>query len=255
MAKRVNRDKLVKIMALSDMHGTLPEITEDFDLMLICGDVCPAHDHTKEFQEAWINTTFLRWISGLPFRNDSSRVIMTFGNHDFFERIGKKKIDELYKKSKYRLQILKNSSIDFIAKGMSISVFGTPYCKIFYNWAHMLPPEELVEKYKKIPKKVDILISHDAPDFPFAEYGVIHDGWQKGKRVGNVQLYEAIVEKKPRVALHGHIHSSDHSFLNMNGTYVACVSYVDERYKPAYEPLVFWMDEKKKVYRKEDFNE
>ena len=41
---------MIKIQVTSDLHGYLPEITKEFDLLLICGDVCPAHDHYYAFQ-------------------------------------------------------------------------------------------------------------------------------------------------------------------------------------------------------------
>ena len=44
---------MIKIIAFSDPHGQLPIITEPFDLMLIGGDVCPAHDHYNENEQMY----------------------------------------------------------------------------------------------------------------------------------------------------------------------------------------------------------
>ena len=44
---------MIKTNVTSDLHGILPPYVEEFDLMLICGDVCPAHDHYFSFQKEW----------------------------------------------------------------------------------------------------------------------------------------------------------------------------------------------------------
>ena len=41
---------MIDIVASSDFHGWLPEITRPFDLMLLAGDLEPAHDHYYEYQ-------------------------------------------------------------------------------------------------------------------------------------------------------------------------------------------------------------
>ena len=73
----------MRIVVISDLHGHLPELP-DFDLLLIGGDVCPATNHNRYFQEDWLNGTFSTWINSLPYRNVFSRVVMIAGNHDFW---------------------------------------------------------------------------------------------------------------------------------------------------------------------------
>lgn len=224
----------MKIIVSSDFHGDLPIIDSDFDLLLICGDVCPAHDHYYSYQLEWMKNEFCGWVNNLPFKDNNSKVVMTWGNHDFVgERIKKKEIDEIINLTNGRLVILKNES--YIHEGLTI--FGTPYCKTFYNWAFMLPDEKLKIKYNKIPENVDILISHDSPDIK--EYGMIHEGIQSGVNAGNKVLADIVKNKKPKMFFCGHIHSQDHRFMNVDGTWMAGVSYVDEDYVPAFFPLKF----------------
>ena len=98
---------MIKILATSDLHGILPNIKDEFDLLLICGDVCPAHDHYYAFQIEWLMVDFVEWINKLPFRNNDAKVVMTWGNHDFVgERItdqDKRKLETL---TDNRLKIL-----------------------------------------------------------------------------------------------------------------------------------------------------
>ena len=77
---------MINITALGDLHGNLPVIENDFDLMLICGDVCPSDmPHYLSKQKKWMMGDFANWIKSLPFKTNDSKVFMVFGNHDFFE--------------------------------------------------------------------------------------------------------------------------------------------------------------------------
>ena len=55
----------LKILATSDLHGNMPYITAPFDLLLICGDICPAHDHYFNYQIGWFQYEFSKWINTL----------------------------------------------------------------------------------------------------------------------------------------------------------------------------------------------
>jgi len=246
----------MKVLATSDLHGGFPEISEPFDLLLICGDVCPAHDHYFTYQKEWIETVFIEWIKSLPFNGPWAKVVMTWGNHDFVgERLTKVELDSLRVKTEGRLVILKNEEytfeyLDDVSDETSIKqvrIFGTPYCKIFGSWAFMVSTEKLHEKYSKIPEGLDILISHDSPHIN--NLGLIQEGWNAGEDAGNFILDEYIRNKKPRYFFSGHIHSGNHTFETVNVhpnpdegetlVKMANVSYINERYNPVYEVLSF----------------
>lgn len=236
---------MLKILATSDLHGYLPHIDTEFDLLLICGDICPAHDHYYSFQKEWIETDFVDWINRLPFKDIFSRVVITWGNHDFVgERLSEADILGLKNKTLQRLVVLKNQSYThdyLIDDGLGkMTIFGTPYCKEFGNWAFMVSGEKLTKKFNQIPENVDILISHDAPSLN--GFGKILEGQWAGEDASNIQLGFAIQNKKPRIALHGHIHSSRHEFKDYDGIWMSCVSYVNERYDVFYPILEFEYD-------------
>lgn len=243
----------MKVLVTSDLHGYLPDITEPFDLLLIPGDICPAHDHYFKFQKEWFETVFVEWVKQLPFKGAWAQVVITWGNHDFVgERLTKPQLEELRLKTGGKLVILKNEDYDFEyldenEEIKTVKIFGTPYCKIFGSWAFMVSPDKLRKKYSRIPDGVDILISHDSPTIN--NLGLIQEGWNAGEDAGNTILDEFIREKKPRYFFSGHIHSGNHTFQPVNvatnpeeeETFVrmANVSYINERYYPAYDVLEF----------------
>lgn len=234
------------VLAMSDLHGQLPKVEETFDLLLICGDVCPIHDQYFAFQKEWVLNDFVDWINTLPFHDEYSKVVMVGGNHDFvFERYGNKEKDQLKSKTNGRCIFLKNNEYDFEwvdDNGLkSIKIFGTSYCKIFGNWAFMLSDEKLKARYDLCTDNVDIFISHDSPDLN--GLGTIHytkvNDKVYGQNVGNKVLTEAIKIKKPKYFFSGHIHTGNHDFENIDGTKMANVSLLNEQYLMTYPILSF----------------
>lgn len=227
---------MVKTFVTSDLHGNLPIITEEFDLLLLCGDVVPAHDHYYSFQKEWVENEFVEWINGLPFKNSWSKIVMTPGNHDMvFERWNEETYNYISKLTNGRLIILRNKeyvfdylNVDGIEK--QLKIFGTPYCQIFGNWAFMRTNGTLKKKFDEIPYNIDVLISHSSPDIE--KYGCIHYKPNKiYKNAGCPILAKAIKEKKPKYVFCGHIHSGNHELQVIDGTAIANVSCVDESYK------------------------
>ena len=225
------------VFITSDTHGNLPKITTPFDLLLICGDISPAHDHYYAYQINWFQHNFAEWINTLPFKDVWSKVVLIGGNHDYqLERISKEEIRCFNIETNNRVVILKNEEYvhEYLTEDgiKTLKIFGTPYCKIFGNWFFMVSDEKLRDKYSFIPEDCDILLSHDAPDI--CDLGVISSGRYANENAGNKILAEAIVEKKPKYAFCGHIHSGNHMLTKMNDTWFANVSYVSEGYQPYY---------------------
>ena len=65
--------------------------------------------------------------------------------------------------------------------------------------------------------------------------------WTKQGRtpysIGNEPLRDVIIEKRPKINLHGHLHSANHNVERLNETDVYCVSILDEEYRIKYKPL------------------
>ena len=243
----------MKFLATSDTHGYLPNITEEFDLFMICGDICPADDHSIYYQENWIKSIFTQWINSLPYKTAWSKVILVPGNHDFwFERMSDAQKLEIEMLCFNRLKILKHDVYEFeypVSDGLdSLMIFGTPYCSIFGRWAFMVNNETLEKKYGQIDEDTDILLCHDSPNI----YGLgdVTEGPFKRVGSGNPILARHIERIKPLILHTGHFHSGNKKFEERNGTWMANVCYINEDYIPSNVVLSYNFDEetKKVVY-------
>lgn len=219
----------MKIIAISDLHGQLPAIHGMFDTLCICGDIVPLTIQ-KNITECinWIKQKFIPWCTSI----DCSNILLVGGNHDY--------IFDLWDKEDINNYLFKNTKIHYLEDDSiiidSISFYGTPACKQFGNWAFMHSDRELKTIYTGIPDNIDVLLTHDAP------YGVSDIceqdlPWVSKDHIGNKELREVIINKKPKYNLHGHLHSSNHNMELLENTKVYNVSLLNEQYRIAYKPL------------------
>lgn len=243
------------ILATSDLHGNLPIINDAFDLFLIVGDICPAHDHYYTFQREWVTDVFVDYINSLPFKDENSRVILTWGNHDAFgERGSMTEFKEIEENTNGRLKILRHSLYEHEVivsdNPDTIQIFGTPYCTIFGHWPFMVSDETIDKKFSAIPENIDILISHDSPYLN--NLGAITEGNRINYNTGNRILAKHINRIKPKIFLSGHFHSGNHNFECVDDVWMANVSLVNESYAPVNKILKINYDEENR--RVSDFD-
>lgn len=224
--------KNIKVVAISDLHGYLPEIPE-CDLLCICGDLVPLNVQANSRKtRKWLTEEFKPWCESLPCH----KVLFIAGNHDiYFENLDFMKA-QFPKDNK--ATYLFNEEYKYQSKnGKIYSIFGTPYCQIFGNWAFMLPPKELEKAYSKIPENLDILMTHDAP-FGISDI-LLQKEYYTGEHIGNKPLAKAILQKAPKIVCHGHLHSTSREFEELGYSKVVNCSIKDEYYDPIYDPIVF----------------
>lgn len=228
----------MKICAMSDLHGNLPQYEEGFyddcELLLICGDIIPLEIQINiNASKTWLTQEFKFWASSIPV----DKVIFIGGNHDHICERCKKHLYHWFSKHD-KVTYLHNSGLEYISNlGKVYSIFGSPYCKQFGNWAFMRDEDTLIKKFSEIPENLDILITHDVP------YGIsdvllqtVH--WNTSEHIGNKPLREAILEKKPKWHFSGHLHSTNHDIVQVEGINHANVSLLDEKYNLVYKPLI-----------------
>jgi len=229
---------MIRVCAISDMHGKLDFDIQPCDILCICGDIVPISVQTlHEGTIKWLKSIFIPWCEKQP----CEKVFVIAGNHDL---VAEWHPDEWRKtlNESNKIVYLCDESAEYVKQSadtyQEISIYGTPWCHQFYNWAFMTSDVELEKIYSKIPYKVDILMTHDCPHG--TSDVILQDvPWKNGSHIGCIPLGNAVDEKKPRRMLSGHLHSCTHLPQERGETIVTNVSVVDEKYKRVYEPYYF----------------
>lgn len=203
------------LAAISDLHGHVPSpaaqsIIDKADVLCISGDV-----DSPSFES-------VEWIASLR-----KPVVLTPGNHDRFFSDPEDERFNWGLEPHIHVLIDKGCEID------GVRFWGTPWSPIFCDWAFMLPPDGLREKFAKIPKGIDVLISHVPPAIPRGRIGVIQG---QNTQLGSRELYEAVCRAQPRFLFCGHIHTGNHERCRIVQTECYNVSYLNEQYEPTYLP-------------------
>jgi Icc-related predicted phosphoesterase len=207
----------MKICAISDIHGNLIDLP-DSDLCIVCGDLCPTHNHNVFFQAEWINDSFRRWVNKIP----AKKVVYIAGNHDFVFQDKK----HLLTLDQINGTYLEDSQTTF----EGLKIYGSPWQPIFFDWSFNATEEELEKKWAKIPSDTDILALHGPPQ----GYG---DLTNKGDRTGSPSLTKRILELNLKAAFAGHIHNGFGSY-HIGDTPFYNVSILDESYQIKNPPTV-----------------
>jgi len=234
----------LKVVAISDLHGYLPEIVEPADIMLIAGDISPLQiQFDKPKMKVWLETEFAYWIKSLPV----DKVYMIAGNHDaYFEGINPMKMAKFRIQCGFKLIYLENNWVIHRHNSQLYRIFGTPYCHIFGSWPFMRSEEYMVDKFSQIPKNCDIIISHDPP-YAIGQVDMIlgERRWSNEipSSVGNIPLSNRLVDVDFKLLVCGHIHTGDHRPFkdNLSGQ-VVNVSIKNEKYNVEFEPFYIEID-------------
>ena len=218
----------MKIIAISDLHGLLPKIDEKCDVLCICGDIIPLEIQTDIYKSKnWLKTDFIAWCNSIACEH----ILLIAGNHDLiFEQTLHHEIMNIFLGTK--IHYLENDEIEIDGKRF----YGTPYCHIFENWAFMREDSHLKMIYDLIPENLDVLLIHDAP-YGTSDICLQETEENNKEHIGCIPLRDAILEKKPKIVLHGHLHSTNHNVELMENTKVYNVSILNESYNLEYPPL------------------
>ena len=247
-------EKKLKIVGLSDIHGLLPELPE-CDVVCCAGDISPLDYQSDQTQMlGWFYLVFLPWVESLPCK----KFLLCAGNHDFFlQNIHRRLIDssdgcmrytwrspgdvtkKLFPgmlKGKYnKFVYLCDSSFEYEGKRF----YGTPWIADLSRWAFYLDNDSLMEKYKNIPKKCDVIITHMPPKIEGLGEVIQEGCFNTGTDYGSQELAEVLKTRDFKYALCGHTHSGQHLPVDLDGKKLVNVSLKNEDYKESYYPFEF----------------
>lgn len=230
---------MIKICAMSDLHGYLPEINP-CELVLICGDIVPLNfQASSKLTYTWFSTTFKEWAEALP----CEKVVFIAGNHELHFPNHYKEYKQLFDNDNKITYLCHEEYTYSGSDGKEYRIFGTPYCQEFGDWAFMCTHRQLGELFLDIPNKLDILLTHDQP-YMFGDILLQEDcPWATGEHIGNSPLTLAIIGTAPRYQFNGHLHSCDHNEIIINDNTIHYnVSLKDETYQAVYSPLYLEID-------------
>lgn len=230
----------MKILAISDLHGFLPEIPE-CDLLLVAGDICPDYHQMSKArygdthkrlvankgearQGNWLNKEFREWLDEVP----AEKVIGIAGNHDFVFETG-----PLLVPRNLRWTYLRDAGFHY--KGLNI--YGIPWVPNLPRWAFSLEADKLQMAYDLVPDNTDIVLSHGPPegwlDFTAPQFGSMHAGASAANKM--------LERVRPAAYICGHIHEGrgevvfKHSPTETTNLYN--VAHVDESYQGFRGPV------------------
>ena len=243
----------MKIVAVADTHGSdFVDKIPECDLLLIAGDISPMHlVHDFYHQRAWFQSDFISQL--IKLKDKVGNIVFIGGNHDTY--LSECNISGNNDSIKKILPDNVHYLCDELINIKGISIYGSPWCNLpFWGakgppvWNFALSDAELAEKYSKIPKDIDILLTH-GPSFGFCDV-ILEDAvndlnmkkWNAPPdHLGSKSLYEAIKLNKiaPKYVISGHIHSAayDRDFaaykpsLDDPSVKFACASILNEDYK------------------------
>lgn len=221
----------MKICCMSDLHGFLPLIEKQVDVLLIAGDVCPIDDHKLERQRKWLTEDFTIWGEHILKSNMAKRIVWVAGNHDFYMEFCNDVRPFTY---------LEDSSV--VIDG--IKIHGSPWTHKLMHWAFGKTEEELNEHYQKtIPSDTDILISHSPP----RGFGDWCEFVRSG--IGSPSLLFRLQELAGlKLCVYGHAHSGHGKYRVNNVECINC-SLLDDYYRLQYSPTYIELN----AQNKEDY--
>lgn len=229
----------MKIVAISDTHGNQKwhEKIDECDILIHSGDISPMRDHSSVYQIDWLWKEFIPQLQKIPAKN----IIFIGGNHDF----GLQKLFITDKEEDFRknlpanIHYLRDSGIEI----EGIKFWGTPWVVRLDNWAFNRNDTQsesvpsVYEYFSKIPKGLDILISHG----PASGYSDIILEYGSFEHLGSEILFQEIKRACPKWVLTGHIHSANHriqkTIVGESEIKFVCTSLLDESYLLNYDPF------------------
>lgn len=223
----------MKIVAMSDLHGDLPraDTFEECEVAFICGDISPLNIQANDKKmKKWLVGTFKPWCEACD------KVFFIAGNHDWIALRNDEFMRAVFPSDEKVTYLCQDTAVYTSREGKDYTLFGTPFCKQFCNWAFMEEDDELAKLYLAIPNDLDVLLTHDQP-YGYGDVILQEIYWNEGEHIGNKPLLEAVFTRQPKYMFCGHLHSTTHQCVDIIQTKRYNVSLKDEYYDMVYTPL------------------
>ena len=224
----------VDMLLTSDLHTTDLDTLDPKDarIVVIAGDIMGGGMDSDDAGREYLERKFFPWCR----EHADKDIVVTAGNHDKF----------LFRQWVKGKKLNWPENVHYLVdKGETIGglkFYGTPWCLKNRPGRFEGTEETLKEYFSKMPKNLDVLISHSPPYIPGEKIDARGDGLHEGSK----ELTEAILEKKPRLVVCGHVHSGSRKPAELGESKVMNVSRVNhDRSKEAHRPHIIHFHAKK----------
>ena len=211
-------EESLKIVCLSDTHELHRDVVvPDGDVLIHAGDI------TFFSQRPSVLEDFNAWLGEQPHEHK----IVIPGNHDSLLQL------EKWRRVITNAHLLINSGVEVA----SLKIWGSPVTP-YANVAFGMPERaDRIMLWSQIPAGLDILITHSPP------YGVLDAAEGEAHHGGCRELRAAVVEKRPRLHVFGHVHSGYGATKSPKTTFVNA-ALLDELGGVDREPITLGMHPK-----------
>jgi Icc-related predicted phosphoesterase len=217
----------MKICCISDTHGAHRKLTiPECDILVHAGDFSNIGiwKHVDDF---------FSWLDEQPAKH----IVLIAGNHDISFDLhyrGRYFADNRPSAALKKQALVKCKRL-FYLENTSATIgglkwFGSPFSLPFFDWAFMLEEQQLSAGYWRMPKKVDVIISHTPP------FGCL-DKNKQGIHCGSKSLRKRVEVLQPKLVICGHIHE-DRNIASINETTVINASIWDHIHSRLHEPVI-----------------
>jgi Icc-related predicted phosphoesterase len=189
----------LRLLHVSDTHGTFPDLDlRGVDVVVHSGDLFRNFSRggagEQLRQHDWLEAKAERvagWLKGVP-------MLYVPGNHDFLN--SDHACSVLSSTAGVRCESLCERSVRL--KGLHF--YGIPWCPYFGGeWNYETTEDKIAEAYARVPKDVDVLVSHCPPKRQL-------DLVPSGENIGSLAAFDWFARRgfAPKVWLFGHAHEA-----------------------------------------------
>ena len=238
------RSKPVRFLMVADIHtsGTDGLDPAECDAAIVAGDFIAdtprLPDH--EYRKALKNDPFFAWCG----KNPDLPVFLIPGNHDHVAESHPDWIE--WPGNIVRLldgEGIEENGVGLAADGAfefkGLKLWGIPWSSSYSRRSGFLcPDDELLKKFDAMPSNLDVLVLHGPPMFDGSESAPDKEAGRTDAHFGNATIRAAVLAKKPRLAVCGHIHQGAHEPTKLGETIVVNVGRVEHKHDrtPSYSP-------------------
>lgn len=201
----------MKIICISDTHGSFPKDLPKGDILIHAGDWSSTGSYKDTIK-------FLDYLEKINYNYEN--IVIVPGNHEKWIEDNINLAKEEFKNRNITLLIDESITIN------GLVFYGTPWVPVYKNWSFMKEDSTRKNFMDAIPDETDILITH-AP--PYGHLDVVDTGKEK-INVGCKHLSKALDRCNAKLHVFGHVHESSGVKVK-NRSLLVNASCLDKEYK------------------------